>query len=220
MKFYVLAIPKAECGNVPTNFVSVDGSPTDDAPRCDICGKFRGMRPLLLPIHLEINTLGPRWGDVAFGSGDQIVISEKLKRLYTDNSMTGFSGFDPVMIARKNCHSTDAGSPPKYWLASIHRSRAAIDDTASGLVRDGSPVCEECRLGGIIKRTARVVLEPGSWTGEDIFIARGLPGTILVSDGFKQLFESNSLVGSEFVATESYHFDYYPHEHKPQKGGR
>src|SRR5687768_16800236 len=39
------------------------------------------------------------------------------------------------------------------------------------------------------ERLRRVVLQPHSWSGEDIFFARGLPGTVFVSERFKSLCE-------------------------------
>ena len=107
---------------------------------------------------------------------------------------------------------TGVGDPPDYWLASIQRSRAALDETTAGVVRDEAPMCEECRIGGIVKRVRRIVLQEDTWPGEDVFFARGLPGTILVSERFKRLCEDNNLANCALVAAEDFSFDHYPQE--------
>jgi len=46
-----------------------------------------------------------------------------------------------------------------------------------------------------------------------VFFARGLPGTIVVSERFKQLCEENDLANCVLVAAEKSGFDHYPQEH-------
>ena len=48
--------------------------------------------------------------------------------------------------------------------------------------------------------------------GEDIFIARGLPGTIVVSERFKEWCEANEVRNAVFVPAEEYAHDFYPWE--------
>jgi len=212
MKLYVLQNPKVDCGDAVTDYLPVDGSRTGDAPRCAVCGKALGMLPLLPPVRVELEGWGQRWGDVAFGPGDQILVSEKLKRLVLEAGLVGFARFDPVEIVKTKRHKSAVGVPPDYWLASILRSRAAIDESASGLVRDEAPICEECRTGGIIKRVSRIALQVNFWPGEDVFFARGLPGTVLVSERFCGLCQDNDLANCVFVAAEAFGFDHYPQE--------
>jgi Immunity protein family (Imm11) len=217
MKFFVLQNPKAERRDAVTDYVPADGSRTGEAPRCPVCGKFLGMLPLLPPVRVELEAWGPRWGDVAFGPSDQLLVSDKLKKLFTEAGLAGFVRFDPVEIVKAKRRKPGAGDPPDYWLASIQRSRAALDESASGLVRDEAPTCEECRIGGIIKRVSRIVLRANTWSGEDVFFARGLPGTVLVSERFKRLCEDNDLTNCSLVAAEDFSFDHYPQE-RPAAG--
>lgn len=212
MKFFVLRNPKVEHGDAVTDFLPVDGSRTGDAPRCSKCGKPIGMLPLVPPVRVELEAWGARWGDVAFGPGDQILVSDKLTKLFAEAGLVGFERLDAVEIEKAKRRKPGAGEPPGYWLASIQRSRAALDDVASGLVRDEAPTCEECRTAGIIKRADRIVLVANTWSGEDVFFARGLPGTILVSERFKRLCDANDLANCSLVAAENFSFDHYPQE--------
>lgn len=212
MRFFVLANPKAADGDAVTDFIPVESSQTGPAPKCSACGKFIGMMPLVPPIRLEVQLWGKRWGDIAFGSGDQLLVSVEFKQLVSSAGLTGFERFDDVEIVTvKKPRSVSAG-PPNYELASIQRSRAALDDKASGSVREEPRTCDECREGGIFKRVSRVVLEPESWSGEDIFFARGLPGVVLTSERFKPLCEENNAANCRLIEAGQFSFNHYPWE--------
>jgi hypothetical protein len=212
MMFFVLDNPKAGRADAVTDYHLVAEATRGEAPRCPVCGRYLGMIPLLPPVRLELEAWGSRWGDVAFGPGDQILVSGKLMKLFTEADLVGFVRFDPVETMRSSGRKSGAGDPPKYWLASIQRGRAALDESASGVVREVTSMCKECRAGGNVKRLRKVVLEANTWSGEDVFFARGLPGTILVSERFKQLCQVNNLANCSFIAAEDFGFDYYPHE--------
>ena len=218
MKFFVLQNPKAGCSDAATDFLPVDGALTGDAPRCEVCGRYIALRPLLPPVRVELDGWGSVWGDVAFGPGDQVLISDRCKRAVAQAGLNGFARLDPVVIEKVRRHrSSIGGSPPVYWLASVARSRAILDENASGLERDDGAVCSECSLGGVIKRLRRIVLRPGTGSGEDVFFARGLPGTILTSERFKSLCETAGLANCSLVDAETFSFDHYPQEHAAGK---
>jgi hypothetical protein len=212
MKFYVLQSPKVGVSNAETDFLHVEASKVGDAPRCPVCGEYIGPYPLVPPIRVELKAWGSRWGDFAFGVTDQILISNSLKDLIVEAGLVGFARLDPVEIVKISRRKKRVGTPPDYLLASIQRSRALIDEPASGLERDEPSTCEECRTGGIIKRTKRVVLDANTWSGEDIFYTRNLGGTILASERLKRLCDDNDLANCCLVAAEDFHFDFYPQE--------
>lgn len=213
MKFFVLQNPKAGRGEAVTDFVPVDGALMGDAPRCPACGKYVGLRPLIPPVKVELEGWGASWGDIAFGPADQVLISSRLKNAFAEAGLSGFTHFDPVVVAKtKRRRPSISGSPPEYWLGTVARSRAMLDDSASGLERDDGTVCPECGLAGVNKRLRRVVLRPDTWSGEDVFFARGLPGTILVSERFKSLCETAGLTSCSLVDAEKFSFDHYPQE--------
>jgi hypothetical protein len=172
------------------------------------------MLPLLPPVRVELEAWGTTWGDVAFGPGDQILVSERLTRSFANAGLIGFERLDAVEIVKAVRRKVAAGKPPVYSLASIQRSRAILDDAASGLVRDQPPTCKECRIGGIIKRADRIVLQDSTWSGEDLFFARGLPGTILASERFRRLCEVEGLANCSLVDAVDFRFDHYPQERR------
>ena len=79
MKLYTLINPDENKSDAITDFLPLDSVKTGNAIRCPKCNKFMGMLPLLPPIKVEIELFGNNFGDIAFGTGDQILISETLK---------------------------------------------------------------------------------------------------------------------------------------------
>jgi hypothetical protein len=172
------------------------------------------MMPLVPPIRLELQTWGEEWGDIAFGTGDQLLVSAELKQLVIRSGMTGFERFDAVEMVKIKKPRHLNSLPPVYELASIQRSRAAVDDEASKIIRQNSATCSECRIDGLLKRADRIVIEPGTWSGEDILFARGLPGIVLVSERFKSLCDENNPANCTLVEADAFSFDHYPWEQK------
>lgn len=185
MNFFVLQNPRAGEGSAVTDFLPVDGSRTGEAPRCSVCGKYVGMLPLLSPVLVELETWGAEFGDIAFGPAMELVTSDRFLRLYQASGLTGLIDVSPVEVAEVKSHQKLRGPVPRYHCCRATRSRAVIDDAKSGLERESPWTCQECRNDGI-KCLKRIVLETNSWSGEDVFIARGLPGRILTSENFEE----------------------------------
>ncbi len=213
MTFFVLQNPKADSGDAVSDFLPIDGAPIGDAPRCDVCGKYVGMCPLLPPVRIELDGWGSSWGDIAFGPGDQVLISQRLKEAVAEAGLNGFTSLDLAEVVKvRRRRKSLSGNPPDYWLAAVVRSKAMLEEGASGLERDVGGVCSTCGLGGVIKRVRRVVLQPDTWSGEDIFFARGLPGTILTSERFKSLCNALGIANCSLVGAETFGFDHYPQD--------
>src|SRR5262245_50776441 len=122
MKFYVLQRPKVGASNAETDFLQVDGSRVGDAPQCPICGAAVGTLPPLPPIRLELKAWGSRWGDAAFGPADGVLVSNRLRDLFVEARLAGFTRFDPVEVVKARRRKTKVGQPPDYLLASIQRT--------------------------------------------------------------------------------------------------
>ena len=167
------------------------------------------MLPWLPPYEVELKVWGGKFADLAFGAGVNLLVSERFRDAYLGTELTGLLPFTAVSI-RKIIPRRLSNSAPTYFFTSVVQGTAAIDDARSGLVREGKQICPKCRIGGIIKRTSRLILEENTWSGEDVFIARGLPGTIVVTDRFKEFYDFNNLTGGEFIPVEDYSFDFYP----------
>src|SRR5207248_11182380 len=140
-----------------------------------------GSLPVLPPRRVELGLWGRHFGDFAFHAGTDVLVSERFRDAFLRSGLTGFSGFEPAEIVKVVARLGKIPKPlPSYFVAVPGRSRAVIDDRASGLDYQKRWTCDECRIGSMM-RLRRLVLEPGTWSGEDVFIARGLPGSIIMS---------------------------------------
>lgn len=212
MSFFVLDSPKAVGGAAVTDFVPVDGAQYGEAPRCVSCGGYLGMMPLMPPLRVDLETWGMNFGDIAFGPAEEVLVSDRFWKQYTLSGLTGLVHVGLAEVVSVRSHRRMSERAPRYQCCRVVRSSAAIDDVKSDLEREGLSTCGDCRLGGVLKRAKRVVLESSSMAGEDIFFARGLPGTILASERFERFCRESSVSNCMLVAADSYSFDHYPWE--------
>jgi hypothetical protein len=211
MQFYVLKRRGEPESSARTDF-STRKPNLGEATRCAVCGKFISLLSWLPPYRAELEVLGNDFGDIASGAGMELLVSARFKRLYSGAGLTGFKGFEPVEILRMKCRKRLAKPVPEYFHVTLWYGRAAIDDKASSLIREKPLPCPECRNGGIIKRARRIILEESSWSGEDVFMARGLHGTILVSERFSDFCKANHISNATLIPASDYSFDFYPWE--------
>jgi hypothetical protein len=189
-----------------TSYLHIEPVQTGDAPRCPTCGRAFGALRWLPPYRVEIETWGKAFGDVVFGPATDLLVSGRFASLWKETGLVGLDGLDPVEIVKVVRHARLEDDPPRYFRADVVRSKATIDDSASGLVREGRPICRDCRLGGIIKRVRGIVLEPSPEPVEDLFVARGLPGTFLASERLRAFCSSQNILNAVFIPASQYRF--------------
>lgn len=210
VRFFVLEHPKDAVDDALTDFRPADGTKRGDASRCPKCGAFVGLKPRLPPIRIELETWGRRFGDLAFSTNNDVLVCERFRDAWLSSGLTGLSGFGSAEVVKITARRGKVPKPmPNYFVAMPGRSRAAVDDSASGIEYDRPWICEECR-GGLKMRLRRVVLEPNTWSGEDVFIARGLGGTIITSERFKEFCDRHAFSNCLLIEAERYHFDHVP----------
>ncbi|WP_245919593.1 hypothetical protein [Melittangium boletus] len=135
-----------------------------------------------------------------------MLISERLAEAFRAEGLTGLEGFHPVEVLRVRCMRKRPRQPisvPRYSVVSTCYGRAAVD-TMLTRVRTTRPItCLECR-STTINAIHGIVLEPGTWQGEDIFRPRGLPGTLVVSERFKDFVERHGFTNMRLTPAEQY----------------
>ena len=210
MRFFVLEHPKDPVDDALTDYLPADGTTRGDAPHCPKCAAAVGSKRWLPPMRVELETWGKRFGELAFGTGNSVLVAERFKDAFQSSGLTGFFEFAPAEVVKLIARRGKVPKPMRnYFVAIPGRSRAVVDDRASGIDYDRPWTCDECR-GGLIMRLRRLVLEPNTWSGEDVFIARGLPGTIITSERFKEFCDRNAFSNCLLIEAERYHFDFYP----------
>jgi hypothetical protein len=174
----------------------------------------------LPPRRFELELWGKRFGDLSFGTSNDVLVSERFKDAYLGAGLTGFSEFTPAEIVKIIARGGRYPKPvPRYFVTSPGRSRAVVDHSASGIDYSKPWKCEECRIGTMM-RLRRLVLEPGTWSGEDVFIARGLPGTTITSERFKQFCDRHAFSNCVLIEAAHYHFDFFPGKAPPDLAAR
>jgi hypothetical protein len=211
MQFYILErAPKDHHESARTDAELVAGFNTGSAPRCPECGKYVGMLSWLPPFRVKLHTWGAEYGDFAFlNVGSDILISEKCIPIFDESRLNGLSSFAPVDVISVHHHASLAGRVPTYYKATVLRSCTAVDQVKSGFEWRRPPSCHQCRLGDDLRRWNEVVIDEGTWSGEDIFIARGLPGLYVTSSRFKDVCETYGLLNAVFVPSNAYARDFY-----------
>ncbi len=196
-----------------TEALPEEGFNVGDAPKCPECGGYVGMLKWLPPFRVELETWGTQFGDVICLT-EELLVTNRFKRICEENELTGLTGFVAVDVVRVKNHRRLTTDPPQYLKADVVRSQAAIDIEASGYewAEKEPTICPVCRLSirDTVKRWQRIVIEPGTWTGEDIFIPRG--GEIITSNRFKAVCEAHEVTNVVFIAAENFSHDFYPWE--------
>ena len=105
MRLFVLE-RHPEVSEVPavTDFLYADNSSMGEAPRCPVCEKYVGMLPLLPPIRVELETWEADFGDFAFGTGDELLISEAFRNLYHASGLKGPIYLGPAEVVKVKSH--------------------------------------------------------------------------------------------------------------------
>lgn len=208
MQFFILKdepVSDGECAT--TDFLSSDAK-HGKAPRCPTCGCYIGLLEWLPPFRVELKTWGTGYADVMQFMLD-LLLSLRFKEVWQRSGMTGLSGFEPVEIVKLKRRRKSIGNPPPYFHAVVQRSQTAVNLSACEIVWDVPPACPTCLEGQNIRSWKRVVIDERTWTGEDIFIARGLPGTIIVSEQFKAYCEREKFANVVLLPAESYEHDFW-----------
>ncbi len=222
MRFFVLEY-KPGCSPGDTEFSKAEPARRGPAPQCEACGVFIGMLTWLPPFRVVLETWGDVFGDVAYGPGCGVLVSQRFRTLWLERELTGLDGFDDVEVISVKRHDRNKaphGPPPPYYRVMVVRGNAAVDELRSELERDDIGLCPVCRSGkgGGVTRTKRVILEESTWSGEDVFIARGLPGMYLTTERFKCFCDDYKITNALLIPAEDYSFDFYPNER--EKPGR
>lgn len=187
-------------GDAVTEYVLDRPANMGEAPTCEVCGLFLGTLAWLPPYRVEIESFGNEFGDLAFGFGArEFLVSPRFRQIYDNNGLQGLSGFEPIEVVKVIRHKNLTCEPPRYLKASVCRGETAVDPVASGVEWQGEVGCPRCLQGRKLKRRRRIVIDENTWSGEDIFLARGLPSEFIASRRFKEVCEVNQVTNAVFV---------------------
>jgi len=182
------------------------GFETGEAPRCPRCGHFIGTLEWLPPYRVELEVHGSEGaGDLAMGTGNEFLVSERMADAFRAEGLTGLEGFHPVEVAKLNARGKRLGIP-KYLLVRAAYGRAAVDEARSRLRRRSPLKCEECRSPGV-DGIYGFRIEPGTWDGLDVFHPRAWQGWVVVSERFADFVQRHGFTNIKLIPTEQYVWD-------------
>jgi len=210
MNFFVL-IPRPNNvqSKAETEYEKIEPINRGDAPKCEKCGNYIGLLTWLPPYRVNIELWGNDFGDIVWGIGLNLLVSERFVSMYRQYRFTGLSGFDPVEIVKvKRKRKRKKISIPNYFRVKVDVGRAAIDHKLSGLDTGRDNICNVCRGSGSLRKIDRFILEENTWDGRDIFVAIGVTGTILVTQCFKEACEESDILNAVFVEAEKHRIDH------------
>lgn len=192
-----------------TQFRDVTPVNLGDAPLCPRCNSALGSRTWQPPYRVELEVHGQSLGDFVRGAGSSRLVSERMAEAFQTEGLTGLLGFHPVEVVRvrKKHRSKAPGAMPGYRVVNVSFFGTSVVDVGRSRLRYDKPVtCPECRSAGL-ESAHGFRLEPGTWQGEDVFRARGLPGIIIVSERFAQFVQRHGLTNMKLIPAEEYVWD-------------
>lgn len=218
--FYVFKRPELSDRNDADTEIWHTDAKRGEAPVCPTCKEPLGSLRLLPPIHMVLELLGHYFGDVAFvGGSSQLVISASLQEAFIQRQLIGLYDFFPVTIVGIRSKNRNLnGNCPSYRLCSVSWGNVIVDTRSSGFEWESGPECPDCRRGNLLKRWSRVVIDSDTWSGEDVFRPRNLPGTILVTTRFRDMYLECGFRNGVFIPAEEYGHDFYPWEKEKTTG--
>jgi hypothetical protein len=174
------------------------------------------MLPWLPPYRAELQAYGKALGDIAFGPGGDLLVSDRFRTAWEAANLRGLE-FAP--LERLRVRPARLGKKtPTYFYASPELHGTQVDVDRSLIERDQPITCNKCKSGGA--QTVRgFVIDESSWTGEDMFRAWGLSGSIIVTDRVRQLRDDYGLTNINLTPVEEYFWDplnkWTPVDHSP-----
>ncbi len=214
MRFYLLLPEGGRFGTKWAYGDILDPHDTrDTGPRCPACGNTVGSLVWVPPHRIKLSSAKPeKWGDFLWGAFSSVMVSERFRRIYEKEGLRGITHWwPPAELVRMGTKKTGdlVPKPPTYYLMRINWDGAAMDDSASGLVvkYPEKRECSYCKQSGrILLKRKGIVLEAGSWEGDDMFHARGAGG-ILVSERFKEVAQTHKLKNVLLTRADKYAYD-------------
>lgn len=159
------------------------------------------------PYRVALELYGKELGDFIRGVGNSLV-SARFVEAFRAEGLRGFEGFHPVEVTRvrRQRRGPKPSIVPGYFLVIPVFGSAAVDEAHSRIHRDSPSTCDWCRATGV-DAVHGFALEQESWNGDDVFHARGLSGTIVVSERFANFVARHGFTNMKLIPTEEYTWD-------------
>jgi len=213
MNFYVLKNPSSY-DNHKYAILDYDSVGTDnrgDAKQCPKCGSTLSSLAWLPPYRVILEPWSNRYGDIGF-AGDELLLSENFMERFRRAGLRGLEvlGKAEIVKVKRRGGARPKGDPPSYFVARPTYSFTKIDLKASGAKTETPVTCDTCLSYGLLYRYARIVVDEATWSGDDIFFAMGISGTIITSQRFATWYHENQINTGVLIRAEEDKWDPLP----------
>lgn len=202
MRFFILR--QIVGSDAETTYESAGNVSLGEAPRCPACGRFAGMMPWLPPYRVKLRSYGAVIGDVAFGVGDDLLLSAAFVTAWNAAGLRGVEHVDPVEVVSMRPRSLQ-DSLQLFYLVGLRHATARIDRSHSVLVGP-PPDCELCGAPGPTEAILSLRIDEASWEGEDIFMPWGT-ANIIVTEKVVALASDYGLANVTTIPIEEFRWD-------------
>ena len=194
-------------GSHDAEFTCVGDSVVEE-PQCPRCGSPIEALPWRPPYRVTLELFGTGLGDFILGFGCEVLVTERFAESFRVEGLTGLLGFHPVEVVRvrRQRRGERPSTVPPYFLSVPVFGSAAVDEARSRIRRSSPISCEWCRESGV-DAIHGFALEQGSWNGDDVFIARGMPGSLVVSERFASFVARHGFTNMKLIPTEAFTWD-------------
>jgi hypothetical protein len=202
MQFFVL---KLKVGTThETWFSEMKPARQGEAKRCPACDCFVSMLPWLPPYRAELQAYGKALGDIAFGPGGDLLVSDRFRSAWEAANLRGLE-FSPLERIRVRPARLGKKTPTYFYV--LPQPYGTQVDLERSLIETNRPItCNTCKSGGV-DNIRGFVIDESSWTGEDMFEPWGLLGVIVVTDRVRQLRDDYGLTNINLTPVEEYFWD-------------
>ena len=183
-----------------------------EAAQCPACGSLVGLLEWLPPYRIELETEGCVYADLLWTGDRHFLVSERMRGIWAKSGLTGLEMIphgEVEVVSVRHYGSAMPGVCPRYFRAAVAHGRAVTDTEASDIEwENGPPTCAECRSAQPL-RWQRLVVDPSTWSGEDVFLLRDAL-EVIVTDRFADWVSRKGIRNAASVPAGEFGYEKYP----------
>lgn len=207
MRFFVLGDSRTKDWTYDAWVRALKPQNQGSAPECAVCGTCVGMLPWLPPYHAEIIVHGKKLGDIVDVGGSSLLVSERFRNAWENEGLRGINEFSPLERVRIRPARFGKKTPTYFHVAAQHFKTRV--DLARSLMEFERPItCYAC-INSAPESIRGFTIDESTWSGEDLFIAWGIFGTLIVTDRVREMRDKYGLTNMNMTPVEEYLSDPY-----------
>lgn len=215
-KIYVLRYYKTRFPRKISYYEVMEPKIWAPANTCAVCGQVVSQDLWLPPQRVRFSSADPTcWQDVMWGVPGLFLVSERFRKIYEGEGLTGLNPFDPPVVIEKLGKNKKGVFPvelPTYYLVTIPWGRGVIDQEKSEFVYKGQENEVYCPLGrhnGYVLSYQRYVMKEGTWQGDDFFTPVSSQIINCGSERLKRVVEKYQITGLNLVPSEKFTYNFH-----------